>query len=926
MHKSINFYRKSLSISTLLNMTLRLMLVVLTISGISYLHLMHQLSQDTKERLSKYIGERSKREEEVFVLAEDNHALLRDDFLRQFNADTTIDWRDRFQNYFYNWSDGTVRNVPQKTLPQEFNTENHPTSFLEANVDLNDDLFKRMVLSYELVDRYGAGWRNRFLDTYISLPEGANTVLWPGAAWGIEASAELHIPDEEWAYLGDRNHNPERKTLWTGVYADPVIKDWMVSAETPIDDAMGRHLATIGHDIILTSLFERTINDHLEGAYNLIIRKDGQLVAHPDWMEQIWAAKGRLNVQKSGDEHLKRLFDFAHHSQVSEPVIYNRRDKEYLAIAKLKGPNWYLISVYPETLLQKEALEIARFVLLLGFFSLVLEVLLLYFVLRNKVATPLAELRDATQKLSTGKFDVELDTERQDELGQLALAFTQMSQQLNNSFTTLEKSVQERTAELKQETLRADRANQAKSEFLANMSHELRTPLNGILGYAQILNRSSKLTSKERNGINIIHQCGFHLLNLINDILDLSKIEARKLELDAQVLHLPSLLKSVVEMCQIKAEQKNILFIYQPSTKLPGGVEVDEKCLCQVLINLLGNAIKFTDKGSVSLIVEVVKQSETKISLLFKIIDTGVGIKEEDFNKLFKDFEQVGDRQQRRKGTGLGLSISQRIVQLMGGEIHVNSVLGQGSEFSFTIELPLVQDWIEEPGKDKSDRVIGYQGDRRTILIIDDRSENRSVLRDILEPLGFKIIEAENGLVGLEKLRSISTHLVITDLTMPTMDGYEFLKQVREDINLKYIKVIVSSASVSQTDRKLALDNGGDDFLTKPVVEESLLITIKKHLELVWHYQQKNRKLLDGKPLSEKELDRELSLIKLPKEEKELLYDLAMLGNMKKIIYRANYLAKLDKKYSVLANQLLQLAENFQSDEILALVEQYFYP
>ncbi|MEO1431378.1 MAG: ATP-binding protein [Cyanobacteria bacterium J06632_19] len=703
-------YQESLSISTLLNMTVRLMLVVLAISGISYVHLMHQLSQDMGEQLSKYIIQRSKREEEIFVLAEDNHALLRQDFLKRFNADLAIDWRDRFQDYFYAWSDGTVRNVPEGTLPEAFNPEAHPTSFLGRNVDLTPDLCKRMVLSYEFADKYGGGWRNRFLDTHISLPEGANTVLLSGSAWGIQATADLYIPDEEWAYLGDRIHNPERKTLWTGVYADPILQEWMVSAETPIDDANGRHLATIGHDIVLTKLFERTIKDHLQGAYNLIIRKDGQLVAHPNLMEQIRAAGGRLYVQKFGDNHLERLFNFAQQSQATNPVIYNRQDREYLAIAQLKGPDWYLITVYPEALLKEEAFGLARFVLLLGLFSLVLEVLLLYFVLQQKVATPLAGLRDATQKLSAGKFDVQLDTERQDELGQLALSFTQMTQQLQNAFSTLEKRVEERTKELKRETLRADQANQAKSDFLANMSHELRTPLNGILGYAQILTRSETLTEQERNGINIINQCGFHLLTLINDILDLSKIEARKLELIPTGVHLPALLQSVVEMCKIKAEQKGIEFIYQPSSRLPEGVEADEKRLRQVLINLLGNAIKFTDSGSVTLRIDVLKQSDTHASILCQVIDTGVGIAEENLTKLFEAFEQVGDHKKQSEGTGLGLAISQRIVKLMGGAIEVKSQLGKGSEFFFNVDLPLVEDWVQKQNSSQgSEHIIGYE-------------------------------------------------------------------------------------------------------------------------------------------------------------------------------------------------------------------------
>ncbi|MEL7227254.1 MAG: ATP-binding protein, partial [Cyanobacteria bacterium J06576_12] len=293
---------------------------------------------------------------------------------------------------------------------------------------------------------------------------------------------------------------------------------------------------------------------------------------------------------------------------------------------------------------------------------------------------------------------------------------------------------------------RSDSANQAKSDFLASMSHELRTPLNGILGYAQILRREKTLSEKERSGIDIIYQCGTHLLTLINDVLDLSKIEARKLELAPVGLHFPALLQSVVEMCKIRAEQKDVDFIYQASARLPEGVIVDEKRLRQVLINLLSNAIKFTDRGSVTFQVDVASVSEQQAKVLFQIIDTGVGIANDDYDKLFESFEQVGGSKKQSEGTGLGLAISQRIVQMMGSKIEVKSQLGQGSEFAFAIALPLASDWVAQPNQlTEAEQIVGYEGPRRQILVVDDRWENRAVLSHLLEPIGFEIVEAEQG-------------------------------------------------------------------------------------------------------------------------------------------------------------------------------------
>lgn len=542
---------------------------------------------------------------------------------------------------------------------------------------------------------------------------------------------------------------------------------------------------------------------------------------------------------------------------------------------------------------------------------------------RSLVVNPILQLNEAAKKLASGQWEQTLATNRGDELGQLAHSFNDMATQLQASFQqlkdysqTLEQKVQERTTELAAAKEQAESANQAKSEFLTNMSHELRTPLNGILGYAQILGRSQTLAEKEQQGVNIIYQCGSHLLTLINDVLDLSKIEARKLELDPTVLHFPSFLQSVVEMCKIKAEQKSIDFIYRPSSLLPEGVETDEKRLRQVLINLLGNAIKFTDSGSVTLQVDVLAVTETQVHLSFRVIDTGVGIAPEDLSKLFEAFEQVGDRQKQSQGTGLGLAISQRIVQLMGGNIQVKSELSQGSEFFFSVQLPLVKDWVQQQHHvNHCDLIIGYQGDRRTLLIIDDRWENRAVLHNLLEPLNFYIIAAENGQEGLEKLRSTAVDLVITDLSMPVMDGFTFLKQVRDDQTLKHSKIIVSSASVAQLDQQRVWKNGGDDFLPKPVDFNTLLQLLATHLNLEWVYQpQPDDSASEASLLTE--------VVVPPRPTLEALLGHAQIDDIKSLRDQIEELAA-DQRYAPFAQSIQQLAQQFRTEEIEDLLQQY---
>ncbi|MGD1939474.1 MAG: ATP-binding protein [Cyanophyceae cyanobacterium] len=455
------------------------------------------------------------------------------------------------------------------------------------------------------------------------------------------------------------------------------------------------------------------------------------------------------------------------------------------------------------------------------------------------------------------------------------------------------------------------RYSQAKSEFLANMSHELRTPLNGVLGYAQILAYAPELSDKSRNGVNTIHKCGSHLLTLINDVLDLAKIEARKLELNPTAVHLPSLLQSVVEMCEIRAQEQQLQFVYQSSDQLPDGVLVDEKRLRQVLINLLGNATKFTEQGNVTLTVEVLDLGAETVRLQFRVEDTGVGIAPRDLDRLFEAFEQVGARSKQAEGTGLGLAISQQIVSLMDSQIEVTSQLGQGSQFSFQIELPRTQDWQQRQDNTGTARAVRYQGDRLKLLIVDDHRENRDVLAGLLEPLGVVVSTAENGMLGLRKIKEERPHLIVVDIAMPVMDGFEFLDRVRSNPELRDMKVIVSSASVSHTDRQMALRAGGDDFLPKPVDKEQLLGRLDAHLQLDWiqsaFVEKTNEVVSDRLP---------------PKDKLQELLAVAQSGSIRRTRKALETFQDADGQYRKFINTLLQLAREFKIEEIEAALNQ----
>ncbi|HZW22803.1 ATP-binding protein [Noviherbaspirillum sp.] len=575
--------------------------------------------------------------------------------------------------------------------------------------------------------------------------------------------------------------------------------------------------------------------------------------------------------------------------------------------------------------------------------QLLLSLALILVLLQVRVLAPLRQLIGASQRLARRELSEPFNWQRKDELGSLGNSLESTRQALRSLFDELETKnrelerdierrmqvekelkqhrehleelVRARTAELTVAKERAEIANRAKSTFLASMSHELRTPLNAVLGYAQILKRDPNLDQRQVAALDTIQHSGEHLLTLINDLLDLSKIEAGKFELHESPADLQQFLHTICDIIRVKAEQKALDVVFDVAQSLPAAVMMDEKRLRQVLLNLLGNAIKFTDRGQVKLRVAQLPAAEGRARIQFEVSDTGIGMEEDQFARIFEPFEQVGDVQRRLGGTGLGLSISRQLVRMMGSDIAVRSRPGGGSVFSFELGLALAER-SEVPVRVEHD-IIGYAGPLRTVLIADDVAANRTMLADMLGTLGFRVIEAGDGREALDRALAGKPDAVLMDIMMPVMSGIEAMRRMRASPSLQDVPIIAISAAASASEPGDCLAAGADIFMAKPVDQLALLRELGNRLQLTW---------IHAEAPAATEADTEAGMIPPAPDQMAALYRLALAGNMRDIRQFAAQLAERDERCRPFAARLAELAEAYQSKAIVSLVEHYMAP
>lgn len=678
--------RESLFRRVLRNMGLRIAVVSILLSVASYYYSYHRLQDEALSNLAKYLEARSQLESDLFLQAETNTRLIRDEFRRRYEQGAPNDTEAEFSRLFAQDREGTWR---VRIALDDF--ERKATVAILPETRLTNDFKRQVLLGYDLLSQYGPAFRNRYYDTFIDLNgSDASLMFLPDLNYARNGSAADFREELEAERLGMPQHNPSRRSAWTGIYFDRQAQQWMISVVTPLDYT-GRFIGAVGQDVLLDQLIQRTNTVNIPGTWNFIMTREGMLIAHPEHMEHIKAANGRFRIETSKDGFLREVYQTLQSAPPGARFVDTPDGKFWLGVVPIEGANWQFVTVYPKYLLQKQAAIAASLVLLLGLFALVVELGLLAAVLRRDVANPLRELQSAIRGLAHGRAVPErLSGERNDELGEVTRSFRAMADVVNRHRLHLEEQVALRTQELAERNQALQEANESlrqlnneKNELLAIAAHDLKNPVGSMLGMAQILERKLDEwpSEKVRDRLRGIATLGSRVLNILGNLLDHHALETGNVRLTIEPVPLDRVLSELLDSWQERLDGKRQHCHF---TITGFSVRADRQALWQILENLLSNAVKYAPQHS--RITVMVNREDDQVAIAFS--DHGPGVALHEMPLLFRKFSRLSAVPTGGEhATGLGLSIVKRLAEAMGGSVRCESQLGHGA--TFVVCLPL---------------------------------------------------------------------------------------------------------------------------------------------------------------------------------------------------------------------------------------------
>jgi signal transduction histidine kinase/CheY-like chemotaxis protein len=676
--------------------------------------------------------------------------------------------------------------------------------------------------------------------------------------------------------------------------------------------------------------------------YAAVINMDGKVIAHTD-KERI----GQYVSDKARVNYLKHLLAQKH--QLSDRATIISQNEHHIDLARpIRHNNHYIgwVELRTDQTQRQESISATIRNSLLFTFGALLIGLLVSFLTAKSLTDPLYRLIDTMKRIRKGDKDAMADENGVAEVGQLSHEFNLMlgtlkqneeelqrtqknlrqdirqrvkvEKEIRDLNDNLETIVQDRTKALEEEKEKAEASNRAKSAFLANMSHELRTPLNAILGFSTLMTQSSDIPETEKDNLKIINHSGEHLLQLVNDVLDMSKIEAGHVRLDAEDFDLGELIRNITDMMRIRASEKGLQLLVDQTSKFPRIIHGDAPKLRQILINLLSNAIKFTNQGGITLRLDTLEDDDCNLVLKFEVEDSGTGIEQKDIERIFMPFEQLANATSQ-KGTGLGLAITRQFVNMMGGDIHVQSKPDEGSIFSFSIQVKHATtdvDLISHGGPGGKTVISLADGEPEwRILVVEDQLENQLLIQKILKQIGFQVKIAENGAKGIELFQTWQPHFIWMDRRMPVMDGLTATRKIRQLPGGDQVKIVALTASVFKDQRDEVMEAGSDDFVRKPYRPEELYDCMARHLPLHYRYAEDGELEDEGSKLLN--LSKQ-DMTQLSETLRDSLYGAAVIGDAQSI---TEIIQTLPEAQIALASGLRKLVDAYRFDLIMELTK-----